>query len=654
MTQKTGKTHVQRPINPASGKQSPSNKRLIQEEHKKTNRFSQLTESKLYILLSLALFVLFVVYQTLVTNRPVIWKLHDQSLFLTDLTYLKECLSSVGGLSVYIASFFNDFFLTPWLGTIFYTTFLLLVIWVTSKAFNLKGWLFPLALIPSLLLLLSLTQNGYMIYVIKLKAFSYVGILGILVTLTGALLGAKARKPIVQSLVAVLYMLVAYPVAGVYGVMGTLLFAIFSLKHGLREKQYVHLIPAGVALLALFMVPRAYDWVYQATLQEKLYLANLPDYWHTESERFLWLPYKLLAGCLLLLALLPKKMPSMNSVVRLLPFVLFIAVVFFVDKKTFKDENFKTELRMMEASEKGDWNQVLQLANEVKDEPTRLIVMHTNLALFKLGKLGDALYHYRDGNKIKKAPRGIFDVYLAGPFFYFQYGKINYSYKWCMENTVEYGQSPTSLNYFVLSCAVNGQKKLAEKYNNILSKSLLYRSLSKKLAKIIEDPTLLEKEPAYSKVLVLTKFDNFLDCDQSEMERYLRFNFAFKVGGPPEMVELCLLANMDLRNPNQFWPAYFYYIQNFKRPIPIHIQEAALLFNHLQKTNYIDPSRFDPTVLKRFDQFLAMIQQYAGMADYTVKDLFKAPFGDTYWYQFSFITNHSNPSNSPKYSPYSS
>lgn len=223
-----------------------------------------------------------------------------------------------------------------------------------------------------------------------------------------------------------------------------------------------------------------------------------------------------------------------------------------------------------------------------------------------------------------------------------------------MENTVKFGKSPIYLKYFVLSSAVNGQKKLAEKYNKLLAKSLFYRSLSKKLAKIIEGPSLLDKEPNYRKVLPLTNFGNNLDCDYSKVGQYLQFCFAYTVGGPPEMVELCLLANMDLRNPNQFWQAYFIYTEKYKKPLPIHIQEAALLFNNLQKTSYIDPSLYTPTVLKRFDQFQSMVQQYANMPENSARNLFKAPFGDTYWYQFFFIKNTSTPIASPTYSPYSS
>ncbi len=659
MTKKTNNVHVHRSDSMTSPKQK-QNVKQQQPKIEEKNRIRLLINGKTLPILSAVLFVLFVGYQLLLENRSVLWKLQDRSLFISDLTYLKECLSRVGGLSVYVSSFFNDFFYYPWLGTIIYTSFLLLVTWMTSKAFNLKRELFPLALIPSLLLLLMLTQNGYMIYWIKLKAFSYVPIMGVLVAITGILLGKTTRKPIAQSLVVVQYMLVAYPIAGVYGTMGSLLFTIISLKHAIGEKNTSHLIPTGVALVSMLLVPLAYDeWVFQAS-NKYYYLSNLPDYWNSESKRMLWLPYQLGAIYLILFTIIPPIKPTDKKRFKLLPFFFFIATAFLVDSMTCKNGNYITELSMMEASEKGDWDQVLRLAKKERDEPTRLIVMYTNMALYKLNKLGDEKYHYSDGNKMKedtrfiKDPENTVDYHLAGPFFYFNYGKINSCQRWCMENSVVYGMSMTNLKYFVLNNAVNGQKSLARKYNNILAKSLFYRPLAKKLATFIEDPSLLEKDPDYSTVLALTHYANNLEFAFSNMEQHLQLSFAYTVGGPPEMAELCLLANMDLKNIDQFWPAYFAYTEQYKRRIPIHIQEAALLFNQLQQTHYINQDLYDPAVLQRFNQFITTVEQYSGLSESAARNMFKPLFGNTYWFYFYFMDSQSNPLNSQKSSPYSS
>lgn len=659
MAQKNKKTYVPRSNNSTLPKQKQHiNEQQPKKEEKKGVR--SMINDKTLPILSVVLFVLFVVYQLLLINRPVIWKLQDRSLFLTDFTYLKECLSSVGGLSVYVATFFNSFFYFPWLGALIYTLFLLLVTWMTGKAFNLKGWLYPLALIPSLLLLLMLTQNGYMIFRINLKAFSYVPIIGLLVTFAGVFLGKKIRKPSTQSLVVTLYMLVAYPIAGVYGLMGSLLFATISLKHALSKKNKTLMIPAGIALLALLLIPMVYDlYVYNVT-HSYFYLSNLPDYWGLKSTHILWTPYQLGAGCLLLFVFLPNIKPIEKKRFILLPLFFFALTAFFVDSRSCKNDNYRTELSMMEASEKGNWDKVLHLAEKTKDEPTRLMVMYTDMALYKQNKLGDQKYHYNDGNKMKedtrlvKDPNNIMDSQLAGSFIYFNYGKINTCLRWCMENTIANGMSVTNLKYFVLGNAVNGQKALAKKYNNILAKSLFYRPLAKKLAKIIENPSLLENDPNYSKVLALTKFGNNIESSNANIEMHLNHCFAYTTGGPPEMVELCLLANMELKNANRFWPAYFACSELYKVPIPIHVQEAALLFNQLQNTHYINPDLYDPVVINRFNQFLTMVEQYSGLSESAAMNVLEPLFGNTYWYRFYFKDSKPDLAISHNFSPYSS
>lgn len=649
MAQQTGK-----PLPKNTGKPTLTKTTNNVPSHSRPAWLNRLTtlEGPLFSSILLIAFVLFVLYQTLITNSPLLWKLHDQALFLTDLTYLRECLSLVGGLTIYAGSFLNAFFVYPWLGALIYTALLVLAVFVSSKAFHLKGWLFPMSIIPSLLLLLALTQNGYMIYRIKLDAFVYVAVLGLLVSLSGALTASISRKPLIQSILAVSYLLVAYPIAGVYGLMGALLMVAVFLRNTLIEKNPAHIIPAGTALIMLLLVPIGFDrWVYQATFQHRLYLTNLPDYWHATEASTLWLPYLLGAGFLLLMALLPNVLRVPGNHLKKVPLLLLLVTALFVKLTSYEDANFKTELHMMEATEKGDWNSVLRLAKAQKDEPTRLIVMLTQLALFEQNKLGGEKYRYKDGQKPYNVNENMLEVNMAGPTFYFHYGRMNYCYRWCMENTVEYGQSVTNLKYFVLSSAFNGEKELAQKYNNLLSRSLLHRKLAKKLQAIIEDTSLLKKDPTYNKSLLMTEYYDYLDSDYSQLEQYLRFSFANTVGGPPEMVELCLLANMELKNPNQFWPAYFLYTNEYKKSLPVHIQEAALLFNHLQQTNHINPDLFSPAVLKRFEQFLNMVQQYAGLPDYMASSYFAASFGDTYWYQFSFGNSFSN-QKEVKFSPY--
>jgi len=52
---------------------------------------------------------------------------------------------------------------------------------------------------------------------------------------------------------------------------------------------------------------------------------------------------------------------------------------------------------------------------------------------------------------------------IAGKMFYYHYGKINYCYRWCMEDMMMNGMKIDNLKYFVKSCLLNGEIALAKK-----------------------------------------------------------------------------------------------------------------------------------------------------------------------------------------------
>lgn len=496
-----------------------------------------------------------------------------------------------------------------------------------------------------------------MIYLLKLEGFAFVSPLGTLVALSAPLLAQRFHRPLARSLFTVVYLTVAYPLAGAYGLAGGVLLMVVFVTDALMNKRLNALFPAVVALIGLLGLPQLYYlWVYATTIRSQLYVSTLPDYLWNAEERILWLPYLLLLGFSILAALLAGLRLPYSKAPRLwhlAPVGLVLLCTLLVIQKQYKDANFTTQIAMMEASDQQDWHKVLRLLKETTDEPTRLMVMHKNLALMKLGKQGDSQYTYPDGNNPMNFHRRLVEVQMAGPFFYFHYGKSNYCYKWCMEGMVEYGMSPSYLKYFVLSSLLNGEPKLANKYNALLAASPLHRGWAREHQRLIDDTSLVATDPFFAKVLPLTRYDNYLDGDFGLLEQYIRRDFAHMIGGPPEMVELCILFNMELKDIERFWPAFMFWMQK-GQPLHKHMQEAALLFHHLERKFHLDVSRFDPAVLNRFQTFIDMANQYGNYPESAVKDLYKQRFGDTYWFYYFFVKDHSNRDAKGEQKPYSS
>jgi hypothetical protein len=613
---------------------------------------------KIQNVLTLVIFIGTVLYLTVGRNTQLMLKLQDLDLFVSTVAFFSERMQEVGGFSVYLGSFLTQFFCHPVLGSLIYLLFLLLVSMLTAKAFGLKGGKLPLAFIPALALLLSVTELGYLIYVLKVSGYPFVGVLGMIFALGGLILFKKFGNGLSASLFALGYLLVVYPLAGFYAVLGAVLMLVYSLRQALLSKDWKLGIPALVMLVGLGTIPKLYYWlVYDTICSSSLFFANLPNIRTTEAERILWLPYVLIVLFVLIAVLWREKSTvagkKSSLLLRLVPPVLFLAVLAASIGCSYRDKNFETELAMQSASEREDWDQVLKLARNQSDEPTRQIVMNTNLALYKLGLASDKMFHYPNGNKPVNSPRELLQVEYAGPFFYYQYGKQNYCYRWCMEDMVEFGASVSNLKYFVLCCIANGETELAGKYNEQLKGTLFHRSWAKRYQTFIDDPKKITEDPEFMKIRELNTYENSLDGDHGQLEPFLRKSFAYMNGGSPAFQELSILFALDIKKIDLFWPKFFTWVMTQKR-LPVHFQEAALLYNHLEKKYDLSPVPFDPKIVDNFHRFQDYVEKYAGYPEETVRPMYKDQFGDTFWFYYFFVKEHSDKQDVADKHPYSS
>lgn len=579
-------------------------------------------------------FILFTLYMTLGQNPDLLWKLQDLDLFVMDRPFFSEALERTGGLSMYMGSFLNQFFYFPWIGTMVLVCFLLMVSLLTGKTFKLKKWLLPLAHIPSLALLLSLTDMGYMIYYQKLDGFVFNNILGVIVTLSGFLLFRKIRKTPIKGLYALAYLIITYPISGAYALFSGFLMLLTSVKKGIESKHRSAFFLSIFLLTVLVVIPIGfYHFVFDQLAFGDIYSANLPYFKMQGSEIVLWLPYLVLAVFMIWMVFWKEK----GFKFRFLPALLFLSSIVTVFAFSYKDKNFNAEISMLTAVDHEDWNKVLKIARNHNVEPTRLVVMTTNLALYKLGLAGDKAYHYKNGSKEMNSPRIIVPIHIAGTQFYHHYGLSNYCIKWCMEGVVEYGFNASVLKYFVLSSLMNGDVALARKYNEVLKATLFYSSWAKKQQQYIDHPELITDAQKFKSIQPLTAYDDVLNSDYYHLEAFLRNHFSMMTNVSSELTELSVLYNLEIKNNEQFWPRLFRWVKlNPDKKIPVHFQEAALLFADLQKMD-LSGAPFDKDVVANFVNFMDRVRINGNYPEETLKEILYTPFGNTYWYYYFFM-----------------
>ena len=433
-----------------------------------------------------------------------------------------------------------------------------------------------------------------------------------------------------------------YPLFGFYALLA--LLSIVVLEATSKERNI------GVVLLciaAAIATPILYYNVYEQTRFVRMFTAGMPAFEFIARDLRTWIPY-------ILLYLFPLVMPfirfnrSGNHVQTKKRFMLTQGIgigliVFIVQLFWFRDPNFRAEIKMNHAMERLEWRKALDIAKAQKQTPTRLIVLNRNLALLKLGRAGDEMFHYLDGGEPAASPFEIRLMQVGGKMLYYHYARMNFCYRWCLEDAVEYGWKVDYMKYMVKTSIVSGEYDLAMKYINTLKKTLFYKEWAKKYEKMAKNPELIAKDREMASILPLYQFEDQLDGDNTLVEIYLLNYFAHTYSdlNTPMFDEASLMCALTLKDIQTFWNCFFRYANSHKTDrMPTHYQEAALLYGNLEKTVDISKMPFDKSVKMRFQDFMRFAQKHAVEnveRDPEAKKLFYERFGNTFWYFYFFI-----------------
>ncbi len=609
-------------------------------EKKKCNGWLDSLSKHDYLPLKLIASVVFVVVAAIVAmlNADYFWKVQDLSLFVASPYFLGEKMAISGGLLTYTGCFLTALFYYPWLGATVLIALLVALAWLVQWAFRLPGRWTLLAWIPSAMLMLSTVDLGYTIYTLKSPGVMFLNLLGVALAVAAYRGYVSLSKWWLRSVAAAMFVVVFYPLAGFYALLSVLLFVIAEAGKRGSHKGYVSALVAIVVAVATPWICRNY--IYIPMTQWMTYWHPLPRFY--EGEVVLYATYFVAFVMVALLAYADGRWKSdggLKKGVLAASGLAFVASLFVMCYGYADDENFRVTMAMDRAINHNDWQQVTDLAAGLKSEPTRLIVLDTDMALFKMGRAGDEMFRYKISDKEYKVRRNTSVMRDVGArALYFQLGKINYCYRWCMEDKVEYGMRLEYLRYMVKCALLNGELELAKKYNNVLEHTLFNRELAAKFADYIANPSLIDKDPEFAAIRPLMAYGNMLEGDGGLLEGYLVSQIAYMEGGPAPLVELSLQCNLIQKDISRFWPRFMLYARTHDR-LPVHYQEAAILYSNLEGRVDWRQFKIDDAVAQRFEQFMQTTQQYAGLPEERLATVFEPAFGDTFWYYYFFKKN---------------
>ena len=560
-----------------------------------------------------------------------LWKLQDQNLFLNTKLFFNEQMVVPGGLLSWMGTYLTQYFYYPWLGTVLLCLCWLLMMWFTKRAFKLSNQWSALTLVPVALLLLTIVDMGYWVYILKLPGHVFVGTLG--TTAVAGLLWAFRALPHrcgLRLIFIVITAILGYPFLGIYGLGATLLMGLFIWN--LEQPLWQKITGSVLALAGAAFVPQlCYHLVYYQTNLANIYYAALPLFFVTEEYHAYYLPYYGLALFFVLMVTgegLCKHITlgKFQKWIVLGTQVLLVAgLAWGVSHFWYKDENFHHELKMQRCIEQNDWQGVVAEGALQQDEPTRAIIMMRNLALSRLGRQANEMYLYKNGSKRYEAPFDMRLMLCVGPLMYYQYGMLNYCNRLSTEMGVEFGWRVSNLKLLAKCTILNKEDSEARKYLNLLKHTTFYADWAEKAREMEELKT----------VAHMMHYPNMLTSDGGNIEKFLMNRLAeCTYADDSYFLEQTLLASLYTKDMGQFW----YHFQDYsnlhpKDPMPRYFQEAAYLYGKLEGRPYIDQMPFDQSVKQSFESFMQAAERFDDTDVEYAREGLKA-FCHTYYYDY--------------------
>lgn len=576
-----------------------------------------------------------------VRESEYLWKVQELNLFLDTKTFFWQQMVVPGGMLTWMGTFFTQLLAIPWLGAVTLCAWWALLCWISARAFRIPCKWHIVLLVPVALLLVSDVFLGYWVYYIKLRGYFFVATIGMTAAIAWAWLYRSVTPRFFLRTIFIFFAAaVAYPLMGAYGLLAVVLMAVLSWR--LKDESTTRRITdTAVALLCVVAVPLLYyRTVYYQTNISDIYKTALPEFFFGEDYTSFYIPFGLLfvwavvaAACYAPRSLGDEvRKPVLWGGVQCLVLALVAYVTY---NFWYKDSNFHKELRMQRAMEQCDWEGVLAEEKLGDEEPTRAIVMLRNLALARLGRQGDEMYHYMIGSKKPVAPFPVKMTQVAGKSIYYNYGQVNFCYRWCLEDGVEYGWRTEYLKYLAKCALVNGEDKTASKYLQLLKHTLFHRKWAEQQERFVGHPQELRKDKEYAPVMRMMGFQDQLTSDRAIVEQYLYQEFVRIETDDPILQEQTLIGALWSKDIMTFWPRFFKYMQLHPgERIPTHYQEAAFLYETLEHHVDINAIPIEDVVKQTYTHFMERAQQAGGVPESILKERLYPEFGHTFYYEY--------------------
>ena len=306
--------------------------------------------------------------------------------------------------------------------------------------------------------------------------------------------------------------------------------------------------------------------------------------------------------------------------------------------------DFHAQMQMSRAADECRWTDIQAILRTHDEKPTRAMLLFNNISLLHQDRLHTDWLRYPVQTKLPDMSSDSVFVIMAesvGPQLYFLYGNIGFSYRWSMENMVEFGTSASRLRNMAMCALVMGEDALATHYLDLLSGMIFQREWAEQQRQYVGHPELLASAEAYSIPLAISRQrTDYLDSDDGKVEKYLLDTHSYQyLSDDEDVMKLNMMFALQSQDIRRFWNHFFHYANtHLGEPMPRLYQEAAWLYGKLEpQTVDVSQMPFDNDVIQTHERFMQATSQHLqrGMSEQAVASATRREFGNTFfWFYF--------------------
>lgn len=594
-------------------------------------------------------------YFLMMRNADVLYMQQMRSLFNDTSVFFQQYNAVPAGFLQWAGCYFTQLFYYPALGSGVLILMWIAIFFLLKKAFLASSTqhLIPLLLIPLVCLLVSEIDLGYWIYYHKNHGYCFsqtIGLLSasLLVCLFRSATSIKFKfGTIIASLLGAVFLVGLYYYIGVYAMAAAAALGIIMLL----ERRWTS---GAFYVIAAIATPFLFRHLSDTMRSEQFFTAGIPVFESGNiTNTSLSIPFWIALLMLILFPILNKVGERIKNVkaANIISSLLLVAVTGFsfgvLEDADYDDENYHAECKAYRDIDNMEWEDALYTIRQIQGTLTRQLIVFKNIALFNTGNIGYCMYDY-DNKGMTPTPSDSLIVHMANtasPIIYLHHGMTNYAYHYCMEIQVEYGFNITELKVMALSSIINGEKKLAQKYLNILSRTIFHKKWAEHYLPLARNMKEIGKYPELAKINELHSYmSNNIDSDEGVCENYIINYFSDTYTNASKYLqEMCLAYSVISNNIQKFWRQYILYLQLHKgEKIPDLYQQAAYFYLDMVPTSSPDPKaynmQFDQKIIDRYNQFDQISQSLLknGFSKESIARQTEAEFGDTFWWTYYF------------------